>query len=67
LEQRLLGLLNGPQVPQAQLGVFQLCGRPAEADQLGHSTPAFTLAVYGHSDAARARAAADAVGAVLWG
>jgi integrase len=24
------------------------------ADQLGHSTPAFTLAVYGHSDAARA-------------
>ena len=37
------------------------------ADQLGHSSPAFTLAVYGHSDATRARAAADAVGAVLWG
>jgi len=37
------------------------------ADQLGHSSPAFTLAVYGHSDSTRARAAADAVGAVLWG
>jgi len=47
------------------------------ADQLGHSSPAFTLAVYGHSDLTRpdptrpdptrARAAADAVGAVLWG
>ncbi len=24
------------------------------ADQLGHSTPAFTLTVYGHSDVARA-------------
>ena len=33
------------------------------ADRLGHSTPAFTLAVYGHSDAERDRAAASKLGA----
>lgn len=35
------------------------------ADRLGHSTPAFTLAVYGHSDAERDRAAASKLGAAL--
>ena len=35
------------------------------ADRLGHATPAFTLAVYGHSDPARDAAAADAVNRLL--
>ena len=35
------------------------------ADRLGHATPAFTLAVYGHSDPERDRAAAGKLGAVL--
>lgn len=35
------------------------------ADRLGHETAAFTLAVYGHSNEERDRAAADAIGAVL--
>ncbi len=35
------------------------------ADRLGHSTPAFTLAVYGHSDTERDRAAASKLGAAL--
>ncbi len=37
------------------------------ADRLGHQTPAFTLAVYGHSDEERNRAAAVVIGAVLGG
>ncbi len=35
------------------------------ADRLGHATPAFTLAVYGHSDPERDRAAAGNLGGVL--
>ena len=37
------------------------------ANRLGHQTPAFTLAVCGHSDAARDEAAASALGSVLGG
>ena len=37
------------------------------ADRLGHQTPAFTLAVYGHSNEERDRAAAAAIAAVLSG
>ncbi len=35
------------------------------ADRLGHATAAFTLAVYGHSDAGRDRAAAEVIADVL--
>lgn len=35
------------------------------ADRLGHTTAAFTLSVYGHSDEERDRAAANALEAVL--
>ena len=35
------------------------------ADRLGHATAAFTLSVYGHSDAARDEAAAAAVESAL--
>ena len=41
-------------------------GTPTNSPVLA-SKVAPPLAVYGHSDPARARAAADAVGAVLWG
>ena len=37
------------------------------ADRLGHVTASFTLAVYGHSNADRDRAAAAAIGSVLGG
>ena len=37
------------------------------ADQLGHSSPAFTLAVYGHSDQERDRQAAATIAGVLGG
>jgi len=37
------------------------------ADQLGYSSPAFTLAVYGHSDQERDRQAAATIAGVLGG
>ncbi len=34
---------------------------------MGHASAAFTASIYGHSDETRAKAAAEAVGALLWG
>ena len=39
---------------------------PTIRDQMGHASAAFTASTYGHSDAIRARTAAEKVGALLW-
>ncbi|MBT3688250.1 MAG: site-specific integrase [Actinobacteria bacterium] len=40
---------------------------PTIRDQMGHASAAFTASIYGHSDETRAKAAGEAVGALLWG
>ena len=50
---------------------FELLGNGIGAntvsDRLGHASPAFTLAVYGHSDQERDRQAAATIAGVLGG
>ena len=42
-------------------------GANTVSDRLGHASPAFTLAVYGHSDQERDRQAAATIAGVLGG
>ena len=57
------------QAKLAKLSAATLQHKPSQeytvADRIGHASAAFTLSVYGHSDASRDEAAAAAVDAAL--